>query len=233
MRIAILDNDAAQAEQMSLWLSSPMTELHRFDSLDAMLQRLHKGEIDLMVVHWQAATDLQHLKEAIDQRSPIVPLLLVTERAKVDAQTVLLNHPAVDYLLKPLRQADLVTRVSVLKKRFHAASTKPEDCHAFGSYLFDTHAGQVSLSGEVIRMTEKEFRLALLFFRHIGKPLSRAFILESVWPENAAFSSRSMDTHVSRVRTKLGLQPARGFRLAPVYSYGYRLEQIKGWGDAE
>ena len=121
----------------------------------------------------------------------------------------------------------------MLKKRFHAPSAKPEDRHVFGPYLFDMHAGQVNLSGEVIRLTEKEFRLALLLFRHMGKPLSRAFILESVWPENAEFSSRSMDTHVSRVRTKLGLQPARGFRLAPVYSYGYRLEQIKGWGDAE
>ena len=233
MRIAILDNDTVQAEQMSLWLSSPVTELHRFDSLDAMLQRLRKGELDLMVVNSPTATDTQRLKEAIDQRSPVVPLLLVTERSMVDAQTALLNHTAVDYLLKPLRRAELVTRVNVLKKRFHTVSTKPEDRHVFGSYVFDTQAGQLSLRGEAIRMTEKEFRLALLFFRHIGKPLSRAFILESVWPENAEFSSRSMDTHVSRVRTKLGLQPARGFRLAPVYSYGYRLEQIKGWGDAE
>ena len=233
MRIAILDNDAAQAEQMSLWLSGPANERFRFDSLEAMLQGLRRGEIDLMVVHWPTATDVQRLKDAIDQRSPVVPLLLVTERSKVDAQTLLLNHPAIDYLLKPLRQADLVTRVSVLKNRFHAASAKPDYRHVFGSYLFDTHTGQVSVSGEVIRMTEKEFRLALLLFRHMGKPLSRAFILESVWPENAEFSSRSMDTHVSRVRTKLGLQPARGFRLAPVYSYGYRLEQIKGWGDAE
>ena len=233
MRIAILDNDTAQAEQMYLWLRSPVDEQYRFDSLDAMLQRLRKGEVDLMVVHRPSAVDIQRLKDAIDQRSPVVPLLLVTERSTVDAQTVLLNHPAVDYLLKPLRRTDLVTRVDVLKKRYYPASVQHENRHVFGPYVFDSGADQVSLNGELIRMTEKEFRLALLFFRHLGKPLSRAFILESVWPENAEFSSRSMDTHVSRVRTKLGLQPERGFRLAPVYSYGYRLEQITVRVDAE
>jgi DNA-binding response OmpR family regulator len=233
MRIAILDNDAAQAEQMRLWLSRPSTTLQRFHNLDAMTQGMRKGEIDLMVVHWTPATDAKPLKEAIDQRSPVVPLLLVTERSALDAQTELLNYPAVDYLLKPLRRMDLITRVDVLGKRFYTGSTLPEDRHVFGPYVFDTRMEQLSLNDEPIRLTEKEFRLALLFFRHMGKPLSRAFILESVWPENAEFSSRSMDTHVSRVRTKLGLQPARGFRLAPVYSYGYRLEQINVMGGAQ
>ena len=226
MRIAILDNDAAQAEQIRLWLSRRSNAIHHFHSLEAMLQGVRKGDIDLMVAHLPPATHAKPLKEVIEQGSPVVPLLLVTDRSALNAQTELLNSPAVDYLLKPLRRLDLITRVEVLTKRFHTGSSLLEDRYSFGPYIFDTRTEQLSLNGETIRMTEKEFRLALLFFRHMGKPLSRAFILEAVWPENAEFSSRSMDTHVSRVRTKLGLQPARGFRLAPVYSYGYRLEQI-------
>ena len=218
---------------MCLWLRRPSTTLHRFHNLDGLLQGIRKGEIDLMVIHWTPATYVQPLKEAIDHRSPVVPLLLVTDRSALDAQTELLNFPAVDYLLKPLRRVDLITRVEVLTKRFYTASTLPEDRHVFGPYVFDSRTEQLSLNDTPIRLTEKEFRLALLFFRHMGKPLSRAFILDFVWPENGEFSSRSMDTHVSRVRTKLGLQPARGFRLAPVYSYGYRLEQIKLGGDAQ
>ena len=75
-------------------------------------------------------------------------------------------------------------------------------------------------------MTQKEFSLALLFFRNIGRPLSRAYIHESVWVRENDVPSRTMDTHVSRVRNKLHLRPENGFRLVPVYSYGYRLEKL-------
>ena len=84
------------------------------------------------------------------------------------------------------------------------------------------------MEGEPIDVTHKEFDLALLFFRNIGRPLSRAYILEAVWCATMAVPSRTMDTHVSRVRNKLQLRPENGFRLVPVYSYGYRLEQM-GW----
>lgn len=226
MRIAILDHDHSQYVQLSGWLKRSAAELHRFSTPEAMLQSARKGEIDLLVVHWQPDIVPQRLREMMDLRSPPIPLLLVTERSAIHALTELLAEPACDYLIKPLRRIDVETRVDVLAKRFHAAPTAEEQ-PAFGPYVFDTRAGQLSLNGQSIRLTQKEFGLALLFFRHLGRPLSRAFILESIWPEHAELSSRSMDTHVSRVRTKLGLQPERGFRLAPVYSYGYLLEQIK------
>jgi len=227
MRIAILDNDPSQYEQISRWLTKPAATLQRFASSEALLHSARKGEIDLLVVHWQPDLVVQRLREIMDLRSPPLPLLLVTERAGIHALTGLLDHPACDYLLKPLRRVDLETRTEVLEKRFCATSIANEQSR-FGSYLFDTRIEQLSLNDQPIRMTQKEFRLALLFFRHLDRPLSRAFILESVWPDQAELSSRSIDTHVSRVRSKLNLQPARGFRLVPVYSYGYRLEQING-----
>ena len=226
MRIAILDHDHSQYAQLNNWLNRSAAELHRFATPEAMVQSARKGEIDLLLVHWQPDIALQRLREMMDSRSPPIPLLLVAERSTIQALTELLEQPACDYLIKPLRRIDVETRIDVLGKRFHARPSAEEQ-PAFGPYVFDTRAGQLSLNGQPIRLTQKEFGLALLFFRHLGRPLSRAFILDSVWPEHAEFSSRSMDTHVSRVRTKLGLQPERGFRLVPVYSYGYRLEQIK------
>jgi DNA-binding response OmpR family regulator len=96
----------------------------------------------------------------------------------------------------------------------------------FGNYVFESRSGRLTMAGTHIQVTQKEFELALLFFRNLGRPLSRAYILEAVWASEVEIPSRTMDTHVSRVRSKLQLRPENGFRLAPVYSYGYRLEQI-------
>lgn len=228
MRIGILDHDSAQCAQLRDWLTRPANELQQFAALDALLDARQTGETDCMLVHWQPAINIRRLKEAMDQPVPPVPLLLVIEGSAIDQLTGLLGHPACDYLLRPLRRRELLIRLAVLQKRFDATRSAPATGLAFGPYVFDAQSEQLSLNGQPLPLTQKEFRLALLFFRHLNRPLSRAFILDSVWPDDADFSSRSVDTHVSRVRTKLALAPARGFRLAPVYGFGYRLEQIGG-----
>jgi len=76
----------------------------------------------------------------------------------------------------------------------------------------------------VISLTYREFQLALFRFRNSGRLLSRSYILEHVWGTNPDLSSRTVDTHMSRLRSKLGLRPDRGWRLNAVYHHGYRLE---------
>ena len=63
--------------------------------------------------------------------------------------------------------------------------------------------------------------------RNIGRLLSRHRIYEAVWGANSKVTSRTIDTHVSRIRNKLGLMPSNGWHLKGVYGHGYRLEQVR------
>jgi DNA-binding response OmpR family regulator len=101
----------------------------------------------------------------------------------------------------------------------------------FGEYEFDLSAKHVLVRGTAVAVTQKEFDLALLLFQHLSRPLSRAHILDVIWKQATEIPSRTMDTHVSMLRSKLGLRPENGYRLTPIYGYGYRLERIEK-GDA-
>lgn len=131
---------------------------------------------------------------------------------------------AIDYLIKPLRRHDLLTRVRMLLGP--APAIGEPVLLRIGDYAFDETHERVWHAEQEIRLTRKEFQLALLLFRHLGRPLSRAFLAERIWPAEAVeLPSRTVDTHVSRVRTKLHLHAEHGFRLQPVYNFGYLLER--------
>ena len=157
--------------------------------------------------------------------SATTPMMFITNSSAEDDIVAGVSAGADDYMIKPLRRGELVARVQALLRRAYPTQNGAEQLQ-FGPYIFETRPGRLSMDGAVIEVTHKEFYLALLFFRNIGRPLSRAYIHEAVWIRETAVPSRTMDTHVSRVRNKLQLRPENGFRLVPVYSYGYRLEKL-------
>ncbi|MNL56734.1 Alkaline phosphatase synthesis transcriptional regulatory protein PhoP [compost metagenome] len=73
-------------------------------------------------------------------------------------------------------------------------------------------------------LAPKEFDLALLFFRNLGRLMSRDVIAECVWNREIPATSRTLDTHLSNIRQKLQLRPEHGVRLSSSYALGYRLE---------
>ena len=215
MKIAVLEQDRSQADLICQVLSAAGHSCQSFDSAKELLRRdRHPGDLGAEV--------LRRAKEKLAPNAPVI--FLVGSNAEDDIIEGV-TAGADDYLVKPLRRGELVARVSALLRRAYPSQNSAEQLQ-FGPYVFETRPGRLLKDGSVIDVTQKEFSLALLFFRNIGRPLSRAYIHESVWVRDTDVPSRTMDTHVSRVRNKLHLRPENGFRLVPVYSYGYRLEKL-------
>lgn len=222
MRIAILDKDRVQTELICQILHG-IHQCQHFDSGKALLDYVSHDGCELVVLA-EPVRDMSSV-EVIQALHDALPILLMVERTNEDAIAAALTAGANDYIIKPIRRGELITRVRILRNRHYPEQSMVEPIR-FGPYLFDTRFALLTMAGKPLKLTQKEFELALLFFRNLGRPLSRAYILESVWTQEGEVPSRTMDTHVSRVRSKLGLRPENGFRLTPVYSYGYQLEQL-------
>ena len=225
MRIAVLDSANSQADLICHVLSAARHVCRSLPTGTTLLRHLQHESCDLLVMGWHATdmSALDVLRSIREDSSHPLPVLALIPQSDQDGMLTAIEAGANDYLIKPIRRSELLARVQVLLKRTYPEQDAAEQLR-FGPYLFES--SHVKHTGRIIDLTQKEFDLALLFFRHLGRPLSRAFIQEAIWSRDTDIPSRTIDTHVSRVRSKLGLRPENGFRLVPVYSYGYKLEQL-------
>lgn len=155
-------------------------------------------------------------------RAAGMPVLLSSPGDAPLALLAVLNTGICDYMVRPLRRKEVLLRVQLLLQRAY-----PQQRIRFAQYQFEPLSKRILRDEHIIDVTHKEFDLALLLFENLGRPLSRAYIQDMIWPRHSELPtelpSRTMDTHISRVRNKLQLTPQHGFQLTPVYGYGYQL----------
>jgi DNA-binding response OmpR family regulator len=228
MRIAVLDDDQAQTDFICQTLSGTGHICHPFSSGRELVRQLRRQTFDLLVLDWNVPDMsgeevLRWVRQSLSER---LPILFMTSRSRETDITSILNLGADDYVVKPVAGSVLLARIGSLLRRayqFSASSTR----EVYGDYDFDLSAKQVLLKGNAVALTQKEFALALLLFQHLSRPLSRTHILDVIWKQVTEIPSRTMDTHVSMLRAKLNLRPEHGYRLTPIYGYGYRLERVE------
>jgi DNA-binding response OmpR family regulator len=228
MRIAALDDDPNQLAALALVLKEAGFSFKPYSTAKEFLTDIRRESFDAVLLDWvlgdsngievvkaiRAIPDLERL-----------PVLFMTvkddERDVVDALTA----GADDFLNKPFRGAELIARIRAVTRRL-APVNEETKIYETDRFKFDLRQQQCWNDNVVIELTQKEFNLAIVLLQNIGKALSRGYLLERVWGRETEVPSRTMDTHISRVRTRLDLRPERGYLLSPVYSYGYRLEKL-------
>lgn len=228
MRVAILEDDPDQAELVKQWLVNAEHTVDWYGDAASFLRAVRRDSFDLYVLDWMLPdlSGIEVLKRLRNSMDDYTSTVIVT--AKDEEQSIVrgLESGADDYLVKPVRQAELVARVAAVLRR--AAGNKPEEeALDVAPYTISLKNNTVSLNGEKINLTNREFELALFFFRHAGKMVSRNHMLESIWGiDNKSISTRTVDTHVSRLRKKLRLNESNRWVLSAIYQHGYRLERL-------
>lgn len=228
MRIALLEDDPDQSALLCLWLEDAEHSVSCQSTGSDFLRVIRRDSFDLYVIDWLLpdVSGIDVLHKVRTELQDYTPTLIATVKKEEQNIVQALEAGADDYLIKPIRQRELIARVNAATRR--AAGGRPVAAlHEARPYLFDVEKKSVSLHDKVLPLTNREFELALFFFRNVNRAVSRAHILESIWGiDNADVTTRTVDTHISRLRKKLGLNSENGWKLSAIYQHGYRLEQL-------
>lgn len=225
MLIAIVEDDSIQAEMLALTLTSGGHDSRIFLTSVAFFDALKNGHFDLLLLDWNlpdysGGMIIKWVRENVGWQIPIMVATAIDDESNVVAA---LKAGADDYLVKPIKPLEILARIEVLARRFK--SIAPQVLH-LGAYEIDTSQRLIRKSGAEVELTQKEFDLALYLFQHPGKLFSRMNLLEKIWGLNVEIDTRTVDTHISRLRRKLALDGQLQWQLTSVYGYGYRLESV-------
>ena len=228
MRIAILEDDPAQIDLVTLWLNNSGYKCHVFTYGKELTRALTRESFDLFILDWElpdisGAEVLAWIRQNVRDHAPVI---FTTARDREEDIASMLRAGADDYIVKPLRKLELLARLDAVLRR--ARSQKPMDeIFDLAEFKVNVEARTITRHGQQVELTQKDFDLAVFLFRNLGRLLSRGHILENVWGRSPNLNTRTVDTHVSRLRSKLRLVPEHGWRLVAIYQHGYRLEQVQ------
>lgn len=224
MHIALLEDDADQLGLYQLFIEAGGHRCEGFLTAKAFAAALRRTRYDLLVVDWRLPDSrgdhvIRMVRQDLASDVPIV--VLTVDDSELNVVTAL-RGGADDYIVKPPKPMELLARIDALLRRARAAAGAVAH---LGPYEIDQAARVIAVHGDPVELTQKEFDLAVHLFQNTGKLISRVKLLEQVWGIHADLDTRTVDTHVSRIRRKLAIEPRNGFRLTPVYGFGYRLER--------
>jgi DNA-binding response OmpR family regulator len=179
--------------------------------------------LDLMLPEVDGLIVCRLLKN--DPRTKNIPIVMLTAKDEESDRVAGLELGADDYITKPFSPREVVLRINAVLRRLNA-SNQPEEENQIETHgvVIDLDRHQVLTEDGAIDLTATEFKLITLFARSPGRVFSRDILMDAIWGQEYYGIDRTIDTHVSRLRRKLG---NLGTQIETVYGVGYRLKEKK------
>ena len=167
---------------------------------------------------------------AVRSFDPVTPIIIISARGDTADLVVALDRGADDYLIKPFKLRELEARMatqlrrSELTKR-HSGGVLVNQPMRFGDLVIDSAEHRVTLDGESVSLSPLEYRLLEYFATHAGQVISRERLLQDVWRYVGEVETRTVDTHVGRLRKKIEQDVKQPQHIVSVPGFGYRFER--------
>lgn len=220
-KILLVEDDMLMREFITDYFKKEQWDVYEAENGRVGLEIFQQNAVDLVVLDiMMPEMDGWSVCRRIREKSA-VPIIIITARSEDDDQLMGFELGADEYVTKPLSPRVLVARATALMKRTEGTMGQDGDKVSYGNLLVNRMAHTVTVAGMAINLSPKEYELLLFLTKHYGKVLSREYILDAVWGYDYYGDLRTVDTHIKKLRAKLGDE---GRSIRTVIRSGYKFE---------
>ena len=225
--ILIVEDEPSIAEVVSLYLERADFKVKTAADGEVALQILEKNIPDLIILDLMLPeVDGFAITRWLRERSNVPIIMLTARRDEIDRITGL-ELGADDYVVKPFSPQELVSRVRAVLRRANNAAAAPQTAAPIerGPLTINTLERTVTLNGQAVSLTAKEFDMLTLLATHPRQVFTRDQLLEQVWGESEYIDPSTVTVHVRRLREKIEPDPSAPVHLITVWGVGYKFEE--------
>ena len=225
--VLVCDDDSAILESLRIYLSADgYNVLCASDGVEA-LELLGSNDIHCMVLDIMMPR-LDGLKTTLKIREKYnFPIILLSAKSEDTDKITGLGFGADDYVTKPFNPLELTARVKSQIRRYVTLGSLEvkESQLVTGGLVLDTDSKEVTVDGESVRLTAREYKILEYLMSNMGVVLSSSSIYEAVWNEPSFGTEKTVTVHIRNIREKIEINPKEPKYLKVVYGLGYKVEK--------
>lgn len=227
--ILVCDDDKAIVEAIDIYLTQEGHHILKAYDGEEAIQILNNNPVDLLIIDIMMPK-LDGIRATLKIREKnILPIIILSAKSE-DADKILgLNVGADDYVTKPFNPLELVARVKSQLRRYTqlgSVSHRQGNVYETGGLVIDDDRKEVSVDGELVKLTPIEYGILLFLVKNKGMVFSISQIYENIWNEEAIAADNTVAVHIRHIREKIEINPKEPRYLKVVWGLGYKVESI-------
>lgn len=227
--VLVCDDDIAILESIEIYLKAEGFNVLKAESGEQALNVIAENEIQCLVLDiMMPGTDGLQTTLKIREQKKNFPIIILSAKSEDTDKIAGLGFGADDYVTKPFNPLELVARVKSQIRRyvFFSGFVQKAEQIVTGGLVVDTEAKTVSVDGESVRLTAREYMILEYLCKNMGRVLSSAQIYEAVWNEPAFRTEKTVTVHIKNIREKIEINPKDPKYIKVVYGLGYKVDKI-------